>query len=175
MSSHSHPVPPSPEGDDAETETLVVDAALKAKGVQLVKMEGRVFIRFTGVVKHDDLRVPYQLVPAQGVLAKPSKWRKMDPEAQRALVLERASGAAIDALHQSVAAFVREISELADDCDFDAMTFLQTLAEMETSDPAEHVYDRIRQRIIHAVEREQEERHAARTKQSINLAEYPDS
>ncbi|MET0857852.1 MAG: helicase-related protein, partial [Telluria sp.] len=43
------------------------------------------------------------------------------------------------------------------------------------SDPAEHVYDRIRQRIIHAVEREQEERHAARTKQSINLAEYPDS
>ena len=175
MSSHSHPVSPSPEGDEAETENMVIDAALKAKGVQLVKMEGRVFIRFTGVVKHGDLRVPYQLVPAQGVLAKPSKWRKMDPEAQRSLVLERASAAAIDALHQSAATFVREISDLADDCDFDAMTFLQTLAELETSDPAEYVYDRIRQRIIHAVEREQEERHAARTKESINLAEYPNS
>ncbi len=175
MSSQSRPVIPLPEGDEAETENLVVDAALQAKGVQLVKMEGRVFLRFTGVVKHGDLRVPYQLVPAQGVLAKPSKWRKMDPEAQRALVLERASAAALDALHQSVAVFVREISELADDCDFDAMTFLQTLAELQTSDPAEHVYDRIRQRIIHAVEREQEERHAARTKESINLAEYPDS
>ena len=70
---------------------------------------------------------------------------------------------------------MREISDLADDCDFDAMTFLHTLADLETSDPAEHVFDRIRQRIIHAVEREQEERHAARTKESINLAEYPDS
>jgi ATP-dependent RNA helicase SUPV3L1/SUV3 len=175
MSSPSRPVIPLPEGDEAETENLLVDAALQAKGVQLVKMEGRVFVRFTGVVRHKDLRVPYQLVPAQGVLAKPSKWRKMDPEAQRALVLERAGAAAIDALHNSAAAFVREISDLADDCDFDAMTFLQTLAELQTSDPAEHVYDRIRQRIIHAVEREQEERHAARTKQSINLAEYPDS
>ncbi|WP_426174660.1 helicase-related protein [Massilia sp. TWR1-2-2] len=175
MSSQSRPVIPLPEGDGAETENLVVDAALQAKGVQLVKMEGRVFLRFTGAVRHNDLRVPYQLVPAQGVLAKPSKWRKMDPEAQRALVLERAGADAIDALHNSAAAFVREISELADDCDFDAMTFLQTLAELQTSDPAEHVYDRIRQRIIHAVEREQEERHAARTKQSINLAEYPDS
>jgi ATP-dependent RNA helicase SUPV3L1/SUV3 len=175
MSSQSRPVIPLPEGDEAETENLVVDAALQAKGVQLVKMEGRVFLRFTGVVRHNDLRVPYQLVPAQGVLAKPSKWRKMDPEAQRALVLERAGEAAIDALHDSAAVFVREISDLADDCDFDAMTFLHTLAELQTSDPAEQVYDRIRQRIIHAVEREQEERHAARTKQSINLAEYPDS
>jgi ATP-dependent RNA helicase SUPV3L1/SUV3 len=171
MSNHPQPVA---EGDE-ETANLVLDAALQAKGVQLVKMEGRVFIRFTGLVKKGDLRVPYQLVPAQGVLAKPSKWRKMDPEAQRSLVQERASAAAIDALHQSAAAFVREISDLADDCDFDAMTFLQTLAELETSEPAEHVYDRIRQRIIHAVEREQEERHAARTKESINLAEYPES
>ncbi|PIL38459.1 RNA helicase [Massilia psychrophila] len=138
-------------------------------------MEGRVFVRFTGLVKYQDLRVPYQLVPAHGVLAKPGKWRKMAPQAQRALVLERASPAAIEALHVSVFDFVRQIAELADDCDFDAMTFLNTLAELETSEPAEHVYDRIRQRIIHAVEREQEERHAARTKQSINLAEYPAS
>ena len=78
-------------------------------------------------------------------------------------------------MHRSAVVFVREISDLADDCDFDAMTFLNTLAELQTSEPAEHVFDRIRQRIIHAVEREQEERHAARTKESINLAEYPDS
>ena len=162
-------------GDDAGTETMALDQELAARGVQLVKMEGRVFVRFAGLVRHGDLRVPYQLVPAQGVLAKPSKWRKMEPEAQRALVLERASEAAMAALHASVEAFVREISELADDCDFDAETFLQTLAELQTSDPAEQVFDRIRQRIIHAVEREQEERHAARTKESINLAEYPAS
>jgi ATP-dependent RNA helicase SUPV3L1/SUV3 len=175
MSSHPRPTSPTIIAEDAETETLLIDKELQAKGVQLVKMEGRVFVRFSGLVKEGDLRVPYQLVPAQGVLAKPSKWRKMDPEAQRALVLERASPAAIDALHRSAVVFVREISDLADDCDFDAMTFLHTLADLETSEPADHVFDRIRQRIIHAVEREQEERHAARTKESINLAEYPDS
>ena len=161
--------------DSDDTVDTALSGELASLGVRLVKMEGRVFVRFAGLVKHGDLRVPYQLVPAQGVLAKPSKWRKMDPQAQRALVLERASPAAIEALHQSAAAFVQEISDLADDCDFDAMTFLQTLADLETSDPAEQVYDRIRQRIIHAVEREQEERHAARTKESINLAEYPAS
>jgi ATP-dependent RNA helicase SUPV3L1/SUV3 len=37
------------------------------------------------------------------------------------------------------------------------------------------VFERIRTRVAHAIEREQEERHALRTRQSINLAEYPDS
>jgi ATP-dependent RNA helicase SUPV3L1/SUV3 len=168
------PIFPVPDEGD-ETNDAVLSAELAELGVRLVKMEGRVFVRFTGLVKYEDLRVPYQLVPAHGVLAKPSKWRKMDPEAQRALVLERASPEAIEALHASAFEFVQQIAELADDCDFDAMTFLHTLADLETSEPAEHVYDRIRQRIIHAVEREQEERHAERTKQSINLAEYPAS
>jgi hypothetical protein len=49
------------------------------------------------------------------------------------------------------------------------------LEELETSEPAEYVFERIHQRLEHAVEREQEERHAARTKESINLAEYPAS
>jgi ATP-dependent RNA helicase SUPV3L1/SUV3 len=55
------------------------------------------------------------------------------------------------------------------------MLFLHVLEELETSEPAEFVFDRIRQRLLHAGEREQEERHAARTKESINLAEYPAS
>jgi ATP-dependent RNA helicase SUPV3L1/SUV3 len=163
-----------PTSDDDNDDTIL-SAELDKVGARLVKMEGRVFVRFSGVVRFEDLRVPWQLVPAQGVLAKPSKWRKMDPEAQRALVLERASPEAVAELTAHVTKFVREISELADDCEFDAMTFLDTLADLETSDPAEYVFDRIRQRIIHAVEREQEERYAARTKQSINLAEYPQS
>ena len=163
-----------PTSDDDNDDTIL-SAELDKVGARLVKMEGRVFVRFSGVVRFEDLRVPWQLVPAQGVLAKPSKWRKMDPEAQRALVLERASPEAVAELTASVTKFVQEISELADDCEFDAMTFLGTLADLETSDPAEYVFDRIRQRIIHAVEREQEERYAARTKESINLAEYPQS
>lgn len=73
MSSNSSPNSPLAIGDDAGTETMVLDQELAGRGVQLVKMEGRVFLRFAGLVRHGDLRVPYQLVPAQGVLAKPSK------------------------------------------------------------------------------------------------------
>jgi ATP-dependent RNA helicase SUPV3L1/SUV3 len=55
------------------------------------------------------------------------------------------------------------------------MDFLHALQDMQTSEPAGVVFDRIRQRLEHAVERHREERHAERTRQSINLAEYPDT
>jgi ATP-dependent RNA helicase SUPV3L1/SUV3 len=175
MASHSLSPPPSLNSDAGDTDTLVRELDLQAQGAQLVKMEGRVFVRFSGVVEENGLRVPYALVPSQGVLAKPSKWRKMDIEAQRKLVQERVNPTAIDALRQSVAEFVSDIAGQAEAVGLDPMPFLNVLAELETSEPAEHVFDRIQQRLTHAIEREQEERHAERTKQSINLAEYPDS
>jgi ATP-dependent RNA helicase SUPV3L1/SUV3 len=54
-------------------------------------------------------------------------------------------------------------------------TFLNALSDMQISEPAGQVFDRIRQRLEHAVERDMEEQHAERTRQSINLAEYPAS
>lgn len=151
------------------------DLKLAARGVELVKMEGRVFIRFAGAVRVDGLHVDYRLVPARGVLAKPSKWRKMDLGARRELIEERATRDAIDDLNQDVEEFVRDIADRCEDAGFDPMLFLHVLEELETSEPAEYVFERIHQRLEHAVERDQEERHAARTKESINLAEYPQS
>ena len=161
-----------PGDDDA---TLERDLGLHERGIALVKLEGRVFLRFAGAVRVDGLHIDYQLVPAQGVLAKSSKWRKMEPGMRRALVEERASRDAYDDLNQDVEEFVRAVADEADDAGFDPMLFLHVLDEMETSEPAEYVFERIRQRLAHAVEREQEERHARRTKESINLAEYPAS
>ncbi|MEG2902833.1 MAG: RNA helicase, partial [Massilia sp.] len=63
----------------------------------------------------------------------------------------------------------------ADDAGYDPMLFLDVLDELQTSEPAEYVFQRISQRLTHAIERDAEERHAARTKESINLAEYPRS
>lgn len=161
--------------DEPDDEALARELGMPANGAQLVKMEGRVFVRFAGLVEAEGLRVPYALVPAHGVLARPGKWRKMDRDARRELLRERVTPAAMDALRASVDAFVREIAGAAEDAAVDAMTFLKVLAEAQSSDPAEQVFERIRQRVDHAAEREQEERHAARTRQSINLAEYPDS
>jgi ATP-dependent RNA helicase SUPV3L1/SUV3 len=169
---HTNGATDTADHDDAFLER---DLDLPARGIELVKMEGRVFLRFSGQVVVDGLRVPYSLVPARGVLAKPSKWRKMDLGARRQLIEERTSQAAIDELQRSVDEFVRDVANEADDAGFDPMLFLHVLEELETSEPAEYVFDRIHQRLTHAVEREQEERHAQRTKESINLAEYPAS
>jgi len=171
----------NPRYDAADSDTGDDDAFLEreldlaARGIELVKMEGRVFLRFSGEVKYEGLRVPYALVPARGVLAKPSKWRKMDLIARRELIEERTGDKALAELHLDAEEFVRDIAEQADDAGFDPRLFLGVLDELETSEPAEYVFERIRQRVEHAIEREQEERHAARTKESINLAEYPES
>ncbi|MCA1247657.1 helicase-related protein [Massilia sp. MS-15] len=168
-----NPTPP----DDTEHDDAFLERELDfaERGIELVKMEGRVFLRFSGEVRYEGLRVPYCLVPSRGVLAKPSKWRKMDMLARRNLLAERATPDAIEQLQTEAEDFVRDIAEQADDFGWDPMLFLQVLDELETSEPAEYVFQRIAQRLTHAVEREQEERHAARTKESINLAEYPES
>ncbi|MBA4095064.1 MAG: RNA helicase, partial [Candidatus Accumulibacter sp.] len=148
------------ENDDAFLER---ELGLAARGIELVKLEGRVFLRFSGEVQYEGLRVPYRLVPARGVLAKPSKWRKMDLLARRELVEERTDQKDLQRLHLEAEEFVRDIAEDADQFGWDPMLFLDVLDELETSEPAEYVFQRISQRLTHAVEREEEERHAART------------
>jgi ATP-dependent RNA helicase SUPV3L1/SUV3 len=170
-----HPDSAPQHDDDSDDEALARELKLAEQGVALVKLEGRVFVRFFGWVEAGGLRVPYDLVPSQGVLAKPSKWRKYDADARRKLLRERVTQAAIDDLNASVAAFVDNIAAQCEDANLDAALFLSQLAELETSEPASYVFERIAQRVLHAIEREQEERHAARTKESINLAEYPAS
>ena len=171
----------NPRNDASDNDTGGEDAFLEreldlaARGIELVKMEGRVFLRFSGEVSYEGLRVPYALVPSRGVLAKPSKWRKLDLIARRALIEERTGDKALAELQLDTEEFVRDIAEQADDAGFDPRLFLGVLDELETSEPADYVFERIRQRVEHAIEREQEERHAARTKESINLAEYPES
>jgi ATP-dependent RNA helicase SUPV3L1/SUV3 len=164
-----------PDEDIGDDEQLVAELGLPALGVALVKMEGRVFLQFSGEVQEGGLAVPYVLVPAAGGLAKPSKWRKFDRDARVALLRERSAQHARDALRAEVRAFVREIAAECAEFGLDPAPFLRTLATLQTSEPASAVFDRIRQRFGHTIERQREERHAERTRQSINLAEYPDS
>ncbi|GGY57334.1 helicase-related protein [Pseudoduganella albidiflava] len=161
--------------EEFDDDRLSSDLGLAQRGIALMKLEGRVFLRFDGTAEAAGLRVPYALVPAQGVLAKPSKWRKLDAEARAALVRERSTERALRELHDSVNAFVGELAGECDEFGLAPMDFLHSLADVQTSEPASVVFDRIRQRLGHAVERQREEQHAERTRQSINLAEYPAS
>jgi ATP-dependent RNA helicase SUPV3L1/SUV3 len=144
-------------------------------GAELLKLEGSIIVRFSGAVEVGPNPVRYRLVPSQGVLAKPSKWRKLNPEAQLKLVKERVHPEAMEALHRSVVAFVAKVAAQADDAGLDAMSFLSTLEDNASSEPVAQIFERIEQRLEHAIERQQEERHAALTRESINLAEYPAS
>src|SRR5690606_17362150 len=83
-------------------------------GAELARLEGRVLLRFKGEVSIGGQTVPYELVPAQGVLAKPSKWRKLSDDEQLALVRERASAEARDALQQAVLGFARRLVRMAE-------------------------------------------------------------
>jgi ATP-dependent RNA helicase SUPV3L1/SUV3 len=172
----SHPRNDASDNDTGDEDAFLErELGLAGRGIELVKMEGRVFLRFSGEVSYEGLRVPYALVPARGVLAKPSKWRKLDLISRRELIEERTGDKALAELQLDAEEFVRDIAEQADDAGFDPRVFLGVLDELETSEPADYVFERIRQRVEHAIERDQEERHAARTKESINLAEYPES
>jgi ATP-dependent RNA helicase SUPV3L1/SUV3 len=175
MTKASAPFVLSADGDPVEDDDLMRQLGLTERGIALSKAEGRVFLRISGVVKYGDRRVAYDLVPAQGVLAKSSKWRKLDEDTRSGLLLERASEEVASELHGYVSDFVQELADACDDCDMDAEPFLQALNDMQISEPAGMVFDRIRLRLEHAVERDMEEQHAERTRQSINLAEYPAS
>ncbi|WP_136419210.1 helicase-related protein [Herbaspirillum sp. ST 5-3] len=169
------PSPDSPATIPATDDSMAPELHAQALGADLVKSEGRVFLRFSGLAEVAGLHIPYSLVPSQGVLAKPSKWRKMAPEEQLQLITQRAHSGVKEELHREVTAFVAGLHARADDVGLDAMVFLHALEGRDMSDPAEYVFERIEQRLQHAIERQNEERHAALTKESINLAEYPAS
>ena len=161
--------------EDGDDDVLLRELGLDQLGARLLKLEGRVFVRFSGVVEAGGLRVPYELVPPQGVLAKPAKWRKLDSQARADMLRERVTGAAASELNASVAAFVDAISARCEDAGLDPAVLLSPLTEGMTAEPASFLFERIDQRVEHAIERAAEERHAERTRQSINLAEYPDT
>lgn len=154
---------------DSSASLATPEQYVEAQGAELLKLEGRVAVRFSGVAEG----VPYHLIPANGVLANSKKWRNMPPAKQLELVRERVHARAMDELHRNVCAFVSKLGTRAADVGLDASVFFNTLAVKETSEPIDQIFDRIEQRLERAVERQQEERHAARTKESINLAEYP--
>ena len=163
------PAVPVPEVPDA------AELLARELGAELLKLDGAVAVRFAGIAEASAVRVPYSLVPEKGVLAKPSKWRKLGEEAQLALIRERVHPQAIEQLRDSVAAFADWIAQQADGAGLDPMPFLHGLADEASAVPAPQVFERIEQRLEHAIERRQEERHAAMTRESINLAEYPAS
>jgi ATP-dependent RNA helicase SUPV3L1/SUV3 len=144
-------------------------------GGELVKQDGRVFVRLAGVAQAGYAAIAYDLLPSNGILAKSTKWRNMTPENQLLLVAQRVNAKAYATLNTQVADFARAFLNRAARADLDGQSFLAALAQKGAPVPVEDVFVAVEQRLTNAIEQHQEARHAALTRNSINLAEYPES
>jgi ATP-dependent RNA helicase SUPV3L1/SUV3 len=161
-----------------ETTSTGLDSAeqyVEGKGGEIAKQDGRVVVRLRGSADVNGLSFPYNLIPSQGVLAKSGKWRNMPPADQLNLACERASDAVVQELNSKVSAFVADFISHARANEVDPQPFLIALSDRASSDPAEFVFRAIEQRLANAVEKQQETKRAQRTRDSINLGEYPES
>lgn len=161
----------SPEGANA----LTPEQYVLGRSGELLKQDGRVLVRLTGVAEVGGLHIPYALTPSNGVLAKASKWRNMTPEQQLLMVVQRVNAKAAATLNKQVCDFAGPLHERATQSGIDAMTLLGALAQKASAEPVEGVFEAIERRLHNAIEQHQETRQAALTRDSINLSEYPES
>jgi len=148
---------------------------VSAVGGALIKQDGRVAIRLSGAISFGGNVVDYDLIPTRGVLAKASKWRNMSPSAQLNLVRERVNQDVVSLLETQVQEFVSNFIAEAEQAEFDPRPFLISLSDRILSDPVEYVFQAIQQRLLHAVEKHQEESRAARAREVVSLGGYPES
>lgn len=160
---------------DPTTDSVNVEQYVEQKGGEIAKQDGRVVVRLRGSISVEDIPFSYDLIPSQGVLARTGKWRNMPPADQLSLVQERVSNEVVQELNRKVSAFVAGFLSHARANEIDPHLFLNALSDRASSDPVEFVFRAIEQRLSNAVEKHQETKRAQRTRDSINLGEYPES
>jgi ATP-dependent RNA helicase SUPV3L1/SUV3 len=175
MTQTSFPANPVLSASPDAANSLTPERHVQSIGGELIKQEGRVLVRLTGTAKAGDVEVPFELVPVNGVLAKASKWRALTPENQLLMVTQRVNAKAIASLSKAVSEFVVPFIARASRAGLDAETFLTALANKGSTAPADIVFTQIEQRLTNAIEQGQEARDAALTRDSVNLADYPES
>jgi ATP-dependent RNA helicase SUPV3L1/SUV3 len=144
-------------------------------GGEIAKQDGRVVIRICGSVEVSQATYKYDLVPSHGVLAKAGKWRNLKPAEKMKLVMERINLEIISELHTQAHKFVQDFMSRALAEGLHPEPFLASLSDVSSSDPVELVFQRIERRFANALEKHHEVQRAERTRESVNLGEYPDS
>jgi ATP-dependent RNA helicase SUPV3L1/SUV3 len=155
--------------------SLTPEQHVQNMGGELLKQDGRVLVRLSGVAEVGDERIPYHLIPSNGVLAKASKWRNLSPENQLLMVTQRVNAKALATLNRQVVDFASAFLARASRAGLAGADFLGALSQKGAAVPVDEVLVAVDQRLTNAIEQHQEARHAALTRDSINLSEYPES
>lgn len=150
-----------------------MDQWLTLLGARLVQGDGVVALSLGGTVQAGSQSLRYQLIPANGTLAKSGKWQKLGPEGQYELVHTRFPQDAALAFQRDVQAFVFKAMLLADRLGVDALPHFSAL--ISDVQLAAQRFQVVEERIEAAAERAREQENAALAQSSIKLDQYPET
>jgi ATP-dependent RNA helicase SUPV3L1/SUV3 len=170
---------PSPDGHTAASgDDINAELAsyLARFGARLIHSNEAVAIEVSGELdapQPSEMPIAFRLVPDQGVLARITKWRKLDAAQRLALVQERLNAATREALHEEISSFVATISRRAQAAGLDATHFLGAL--QSGRELASRRFQVVEDRLSNAILRKREETHAEAARASVRLARYPET
>ncbi len=168
-----------PAGADREEDDALLDVAqelhawLQQFDARLVHNEGAVAIEVSGWVPGGGMEVPFRLVPAQGVLARVPKWRKLTAERHLALVKERLNQESLDEFRASVREFVGSVLSRAEKEGVDGLGLLRALDTGK--ELATRRFRIVEDRLVDAIQRKRESSQADVARGTLKLARYPES
>ncbi|MFE8643896.1 helicase-related protein [Sphingomonas sp. NCPPB 2930] len=177
MNQHStHPSHPSdePSAEALAAQVKELNALLERSKATLVKTESAVAFSVKGEVVVDGLRVPYALIPAQAVLAQVSRWVKLPAYKQVALLASRLNERVAGDFEREVTALVMNAIRRAADRGVETGDYCWD-ALLRPKELAPKAFELVMDRIEAAAGQRTADLAAERTRQSINLAQFPDT
>ncbi|MDD5298083.1 MAG: helicase-related protein [Rhodocyclaceae bacterium] len=168
------PARADPEADDALLDVAQeLHAWLQEFNARLVHNEGAVAIEVAGRVECAGVAVPFRLVPAQGVLARVQKWRKLTAERHLELVKERLNRASVAEFQAGVRDFAAAVLHRAAKEGVDGAGLLRALDTGK--ELATRRYQIVEDRLEDAIQSRRESSQAEAARGTLKLARYPES
>lgn len=177
MKKQSTPDPHHSEEPTAEAlaaQVKELNALLARSHATLVKTDTSVAYSVKGEVTVGDQRFEYSLIPAQAVLAQVNRWVKMPAYKQVALLASRIDDRVANDFEREVTAFVMNAIRRAADRGVETGPYCWD-ALVRPKELASNAFQLVMDRIEAAAGQRSADLAAERTRQSINLARFPDT
>jgi len=158
---------------DALSDNWTLAAYMEAHQLTLVHPHGEVALSMRGSLEVDGRTVPYHLIGPKGTLAKLQKWAKLSEEDRFTMVRERGNPAARANLEGLLRPAIAEVLKTARTSSVKADGALKALIADEETYATR--CELMRDRITAAAAKQKEQWQAEASKDSVNLALYPES
>jgi len=173
-STPDHATSPEPTAEALAAQVQQLNALLAQAHATLVKTESAVAFTVKGEVEVNGQRFEYALIPADAVLSQVNRWVKLPPYKQVALLASRLSERTADDFQREVAAFIMKAMRRAADRGVDTGPYCWD-ALVRPKELAPIAFELVLDRIEAAAGQRTADIAAERTRQSINLARFPDT